>query len=38
LLNVPEAALDADGEVIPAGEEGSNQFPTIAKPVVEEED
>ena len=38
LLNVPEAALDANGEVIPAGEEGSNQFPTIAKPVVEEED
>lgn len=38
LLNVPEAALDANGEVIAAGEEGSNQFPTIAKPVVEEED
>ena len=38
LLNVPEAALDAAGEVIAAGEEGSNQFPTIAKPVVEEED
>ena len=38
LLNIPEAALDAAGEVIAAGEEGSNQFPTIAKPVVEEED
>ena len=37
LLNVPEAALDANGEVIPAGEEGSNQFPTIAKPVEEED-
>ena len=37
LLNVPEAALDANGEVIAAGEEGSNQFPTIAKPVEEED-
>ena len=38
LLNVPQAALDAAGEVIAAGQPGSNQFPTIAKPVVEEED
>lgn len=37
LKNLPEAALDANGEVIPAGEEGSNQFPTIAKPVEEED-
>ena len=37
LLNVPEAALDADGNVIAAGEEGSNQFPTIAKPVEEQD-
>ncbi len=38
LKNLPAAALDSAGEVIAAGEEGSNQFPTIAKPVVEEED
>lgn len=38
LKNLPQAALDAAGEVIAAGQPGSNQFPTIAKPVVEEED
>ena len=36
-LNVPEAALDADGNVIAAGEEGSNQFPTLAKPAEEQD-
>ena len=33
LKNLPQAALDAAGEVIAAGQPGSNQFPTIAKPV-----
>jgi len=37
LKNLPQAALDAAGEVIAAGQPGSNQFPTIAKPVEEED-
>jgi hypothetical protein len=37
LKNIPVPALDANGVTIPAGEEGSNQFPTIAKPVEEED-
>jgi len=36
IKNLPVAAVDINGVVIPAGEPGSNQFPTLTPPPAEE--